>query len=90
MLKIIETPNIAMQHMRTYVKEGYQQSLMCYRDERRGNMVDKHQAHLAATLVKETSKYILNTSPTNYLQLKTIFYLSHLLCQNQTLDQNVN
>ena len=25
-------------------------------------MLDKHQAHLAATLIKETSDYILNTS----------------------------
>jgi hypothetical protein len=34
---------------------------MNYRDERKGNMVDKHQAHLAATVVKETREYILNT-----------------------------
>jgi hypothetical protein len=53
--KINETPTVAMQHMRTYVKEVYEQSLMYYRDEGRGNMVHKHQAHLAATLVKETS-----------------------------------
>jgi hypothetical protein len=39
--KIIEMPTVAMQHMKTYVKEVYLQSLMYHRDERRGNMVDK-------------------------------------------------
>jgi 4-diphosphocytidyl-2C-methyl-D-erythritol kinase len=83
MSKIIETPNIAMQHMRTYVKEVYQQSLMYYRDERRGNMVDKHQAHLAATLVKETSEYILNTSNDQLSAIK-----NNLLSVTSTLPES--
>jgi hypothetical protein len=59
--KIIDTLTEAMQHIRTYVKDLYEQAVRYNRDERRGNMVDKHQAHLAATLVKVMSDYILNT-----------------------------
>jgi hypothetical protein len=59
--KIIDTPTEAMQHIRTYVKNVYEQAVRYNPDERKGNMVYKHQAHLAATLVKETSEYILNT-----------------------------
>jgi hypothetical protein len=38
--------------------------------QQRGNMVDKHQAHLAATLIKETSDYILNTSTDQLTAIK--------------------
>jgi hypothetical protein len=51
--KIISTPTEAMEHIEVYVKDVYEQTVRYNRDERRGNMVDKHQAHLAATLVKE-------------------------------------
>jgi hypothetical protein len=70
MSKIIETPTKAMQQIKSYVKEVYQQSLKCYRDERRGNMMDKHQAHLAATLIKETSDYILNPTTDQITAIK--------------------
>jgi hypothetical protein len=80
---IIETPTVAMQHMRRYVKEVYQQSIMYYKDERRGNMVDEHQAHLAATLVKETSEYILNTSTDQLSAIK-----NNLLTVTSTLPES--
>ena len=83
MTKIMDTPNIAMKHMQTYVKEVYQQSLMYYRDERRGNVVDKHQAHLAATLIKETSDYILNTSNDQLTAIK-----NNLLSVTSTLPES--
>jgi hypothetical protein len=81
--KIIDTPTVAMQHMKTYLKEVYQQSLIYYRDERRGNMMDKHQAHLAATLIKETSNYILNTSTDQLSAIK-----NNLLSVTSTLPES--
>jgi hypothetical protein len=87
--KIMDTPAEAMQHIKTYVKEVYEQSIRYYRDEKRSNMIEKHQAHLAATLIKETSDYILNTSMDKLSAIKIIFFLLHLHCQNQPLGQNV-
>jgi hypothetical protein len=52
------------------VKEVYEQSIRYYRDEKKGNMVDKHQAHLAATLLKETRDYIVNKSTDQLSALK--------------------
>jgi hypothetical protein len=48
-----------------------------------GNMVDKHQAHLAATLVKETSEYILNTSMDQLSAMK-----NNLLSVTSTLPES--
>ena len=60
--KLIETPAKAIETLRSYVKNVHLQSFTYLRDEQRENMVDKHQAHLVATLIKETSDFILNTS----------------------------
>ncbi len=60
-LKLIKIPAKAMETLKSYVKNQYQQSTMYYMDEQRGNMVDKHQALLVATLIKESSNFILNT-----------------------------
>ena len=81
--KIIETPTLALQKMKGYVKDVYQQSLMYYRDEGRGNVVDKHQAHLAATLIKEQSDYILNTSSDQLSAIK-----NNLLSITSTLPES--
>jgi hypothetical protein len=81
--KIIDTPTEAMQHTRTYVKDVYEQSVRYNSDERRGNMVDKHQAHLAATLIKKTSEYILNTSMDQLSAMK-----NNLLSFTSTLPES--
>jgi hypothetical protein len=81
--KIIVKPTEAMQHIKTYVKDVYEQSVHYNRDERRGNMVDKHQAHLAATLTKETSEYILNTSMDQLSAMK-----NNLLSVTSTLPES--
>ncbi len=69
--------------MKEYVKNVYQQSLVYYRDEGRGNVVDKHQAHLAATLIKEQGDYILNTSSDQLSAIKT-----NLLSITSTLPES--
>jgi hypothetical protein len=81
--KILDSPTEALQHMKTYAKEVYEQSLRYYRYERRGNMLDKHQAHLAATLVKETSDNILNTSTDQLSAIK-----NNLLSITSTLPES--
>jgi hypothetical protein len=70
MSKFIETPTKAMQSIRSFVKEVYHQTLHNYRDETGGNMLDKHQVHLVATLAKETSEYIINTSTDQLTAIK--------------------
>jgi hypothetical protein len=48
-------------------------------------MVDKHQAHLAATLVKETSEYILNTSMEQLSAMKNnLLYIISTLPESTT------
>jgi pyruvoyl-dependent arginine decarboxylase (PvlArgDC) len=46
-------------------------------------MVDKHQAHLAGTLVKETSEYILNTYMDQFSTIK-----NNLLSVTSTLPES--
>jgi hypothetical protein len=81
--KIIDTPTETMQHIKTYVKNVYEQTVHYYRDETRGNMVDKLQAHLAGTLIKETSEYILNTSMDQLSAMK-----NNLLSVTSTLPES--
>jgi hypothetical protein len=81
--QIIDTPTEAMRHIRTYVKDVYEQAVRYNRDERRGTMVDKHQAHLAATLVKETSEFILKTSMDQLSAIK-----NNLLSVTSTLPES--
>jgi hypothetical protein len=59
---VIETLRKAMQTIEAYIKNVHQQLLMYFKDHQRGNITDKHQAHLAALLVKDTSDFILNMS----------------------------
>ncbi len=81
--KIISTPTEAIEHIKVTVKDVYEQTVRYNRDERRGNMVDKHQAHLAATLVKESSEFILNTSIDQLSAIK-----NNLLSVTSTLPES--
>jgi hypothetical protein len=63
--KVINTPVKAMSTKETYIQNVYQQYLMYSKDQQRGNIADKHQSHLVAQLIKETSDYILALLQTN-------------------------
>ncbi len=81
-LKKIEIPVKAMETIKTYVQNVWKQSLMFYRDELRGNIADKHQAHLAAQLIKDTSDFIMNTSSDQLSAIKNNLLKLHPLCQH--------
>jgi hypothetical protein len=68
--KIIDTPMKAMKTIETYIKNVYQHSLMYYKDHQRGIIGDKHQAHLAAELIKDTSDLIVNISSEQLVAIK--------------------
>ena len=72
-----------MDHIKEYIKDVYEQTVRYNRDERTGNMMDKHQAHLAATLVKESSEFILNTSIDQLSAIK-----NNLLSVTSTLPES--
>jgi hypothetical protein len=46
---------------------------MSSRDEQRSNMVDNHQAHPEAKLIKELSDFILNLSPDQHTAIQNRF-----------------
>jgi hypothetical protein len=60
--KIIDTPMKTMVTIDSYIKNVYHQSIMYFKDHQRGNIADKHQAHLAEQLIKDTSEFIKNVS----------------------------
>jgi hypothetical protein len=60
--KVVDRPKKAMEMIKSYMKNVYQQSLMYYQEEQRGSIVDKAQAHPAATLIYDSSHFIINTS----------------------------
>jgi hypothetical protein len=65
----------------------YQQSFNSLRNEQRGKVsIDKHKDHLAASVIKESSDYILNTSSSQLTSIKNNL-LSHQHCPNQKLGQ---
>jgi hypothetical protein len=68
--KIINTATRAMTQMEIYFRNLYQQSLMYYKDHQRGNLADKHQAHIAAQLIRDTSDFITNTSSAQLTSIK--------------------
>jgi hypothetical protein len=79
--KKINTPAKAMETLKSYVKNVYQQSVLYYRNEQRGKVVDLQHTHLQATLIKECSDIILNTSSDqfNAIQNNLISVTSTLL-----------
>jgi hypothetical protein len=83
-LKINKTPPKAMEILKSNVKNVYQQSIGYNRDKQRDNMMDKHQAHLEATLIKESSDFILNTSSDQLtaIQNNQLLVTSKLLASN--------
>jgi hypothetical protein len=50
----------------------YQQSLMYYKDQQRDNVANKHQAHLAAQLLKDTISFKMNMSSNQLISSKNI------------------
>jgi ABC-type transporter MlaC component len=83
---IIETPRKALKAIETYIKNVYQQSLMYHKDHQRGNIADKHQTHLVAQLIKDTSEdneHIIESTSINPKQHNVTY-------QIQTLGQNGN
>jgi hypothetical protein len=66
-----------MKTIETCLKNVYQQLLFYYKDHQRCNIADKHQAHLAAQLIKDTSDYIMNTSSDQLalLQIPIVNYI---------------
>ena len=59
--KVIDTPTKAMETIKSYVTNVYQNSMMYYRDDHRTKPVDKHQAHLAANLIRDSCEFVINT-----------------------------
>jgi hypothetical protein len=68
--KLIETPSKAMETIEGHIKNVYQQSLIYYKDQQRGNVTDKNQAHLAAQLLKDTSDFVMNTTSNQPISIK--------------------
>jgi hypothetical protein len=68
--KIIQTPSKAMETKEGSIKNVYQQLLMYYKDQQRGNVADKHQAHLAAQLLMDSSDFIMNRWSTQLISIK--------------------
>ena len=65
--KVIDTPAKAMETIKTYVANVYQNSIMFYKDEHKTQArtqpgTDNEQAHLAALLIKEQCEFVTNTS----------------------------
>jgi hypothetical protein len=74
-----------MIQVETYIRNLYQQSFMYYQDHQRGNLVDKHQAHFAAQLVKDTSDYIPNISSDQLKSFKNnLLYITSMLPMSNT------
>ena len=67
---MIETPTRAINSINQFVRNVYQQSLIYYREDHHPNNVDKHQAHLAAQLNKDSSDFILNTTSDQLTAIK--------------------
>ena len=67
---VIETPMKAMRQVKAFVNNVYQISLVYYREDHHPNTVDKHQAHVAAQLVKESSDFVMNTSYDQLTEIK--------------------
>ena len=60
-----------MKTIEAYIKNVNQQLLMYYKDQQRGNIADKHQAHIAAQLINDTSDFIMNTSSDQIVPIQT-------------------
>jgi hypothetical protein len=83
--KIIDTPVKAMETIETYIKNVYNQSLMYHKNHQRGNIVDKHQAHLAAQLVKDTHNFTMNVSLDKLLSMKNnLIYVTSTFLNSNT------
>jgi GTPase Era involved in 16S rRNA processing len=72
---VIETPKKAMQTIEAYIKNVYQSLLMYYNHYQRSNIADKHQAHLAAQLIKDSSHFIMNMSSDELVSI--LFFVSY-------------
>jgi hypothetical protein len=58
--KIVETPQ-KMKKIKSFMHNVNHQSLKFYMDNKKGERIDKHLAHLAAHLMKDSIDFILNT-----------------------------
>jgi hypothetical protein len=68
--KAIQTPKKDMKTVERHIKNVYHQSLMYYKDNQRGSIADKHQAHLVAQLMKDTIEIIMNTSSDQLISIQ--------------------
>ena len=73
--KVIETPTKAMETIKTYVTNVYQNSIMFYKDAHKTQSrsepgTGNEQAHLAALLIKEQCEFVTNTSEGQLLAIQ--------------------
>jgi hypothetical protein len=73
-----------MAAIKMFVKKVFQQSFNSHKNEQKGELsIDNHQAHLAATVIKESSYYILNMLSGQLTSIK-----NNLLSITSTLPQS--
>ena len=85
-------PTKAMETIKSYMTNVYQNSMMYYRDDHRTEPVDKQQAHLAATLIRDLCEFVTNmsTDQLNAIKGNLLSFISTLPVSNTRPERQLD